>query len=38
MVYGANSFVYIDNDADTAVEMIIKVTGVTGLTSADFIL
>lgn len=38
VVYGANSFVYIDNDADTAVEMIIKVTGVTGLTSADFIL
>lgn len=35
---GANTLVYIDNDADAAVEMVIKVEGVTGLTKADFIL
>lgn len=37
-VLGADTFVRIDTDADSAAEMTIKVAGVTGLTSADFIL
>lgn len=35
---GLDTFVYVDNDADAAPEMIIKVQGVTGLIKADFIL
>lgn len=37
-VVGADTIVHIDTDSDTGSEMVIKVAGVTGLTSADFIL
>lgn len=37
-VSGLDTFVYVDNDADAASEMVIKVVGVTGLVKADFIL
>ena len=35
---GGHTYVHIDTDADAASEMIIEVSGVTGLTAADFIL
>lgn len=38
VVQGADTLVYVDTDADSAAEMIIKVQGVTGLTKADFVL
>lgn len=37
-VSGADTIVQVDNDSDTAAEMVILVQGVTGLTSWDFIL
>jgi Ca2+-binding RTX toxin-like protein len=38
VVSGADTLVYVDSDADSAAEMIIKVQGVTGLAKTDFIL
>lgn len=38
VVQGADTLVYVDTDADSAAEMIIKVQGVTGLIKADFVL
>ena len=35
---GAGTYVYVDTDAGAAIEMTIKVAGVTVLTANDFIL
>jgi Ca2+-binding RTX toxin-like protein len=37
-VVGADTYVHIDTNATAADEMVIKVTGVTGLTAVDFVL
>lgn len=35
---GSDTLIYVDNDADSTAEMMIKVVGVTGLAKADFVL